>query len=231
MSAMTRRLFSKGVTSVTCTAGRVRHSGGMKQLDIQTFHDFSDDEISRRILMENPVMRVVLVSMRAGQKLPEHAANGLVTVYAVSGHVLFFEGDESCDMVAGKLIGLAPGRPHRLEAKQDSRLLVTMIKQSDAAAWNALAPQGRTIDLRQTPRERRHSTVFYAFDHLAVGESFLLVNDHDPQPLHAQMEQLRPGELTWEYEVQGPNEFRIKISRVAISATPQPETVMAGSNH
>src|SRR5450759_935709 len=89
MSAMTRRLFSKGVTSVTCTAGRARHSGGMKQLDIQTFHDFSDDEISRRILMENPVMRVVLVSMRAGQSLPEHAANGLVTVYSVSGHALF----------------------------------------------------------------------------------------------------------------------------------------------
>ena len=78
-------LFSKGVTSVTGTAGRVRHSGGMKQLDIETFHDFSGDAISRRILMEDPVMRVVLVSMRAGQKLPEHAANGLVTVYAVSG--------------------------------------------------------------------------------------------------------------------------------------------------
>ncbi|MBZ5620552.1 MAG: DUF2249 domain-containing protein [Acidobacteriia bacterium] len=94
-----------------------------------------------------------------------------------------------------------------------------------------MAPQGRTIDLRQTPRERRHSTIFYAFDRLAVGESFLLVNDHDPRPLHAQMEQLRPGELSWEYEVQGPYEFRIKISRVAISATPHPETVMAGSSH
>ena len=216
------------MTSVTGTAGRVRHSGDMKQLDIETFHDFSDDGISRRILLEDPVRRVVLVSMRAGQKLPEHAANGLVTVYAVSGHVLFVEGDESCDMVPGKLIDLVPGRPHRLEAMQDSRLLVTMIKPSDAAAWTALAPQRRTIDLRQTPRERRHSTIVYAFDRLAVGESFLLVNDHDPRPLRAQMEQLRHDELSWEYEVQGPHEFRIKISRVAISATPHPETVMGG---
>ena len=78
-------------------------------------------------------------------------------------------------MVPGKLIRLAPGRPHRLEAKQDSRMLVTMIKQSDASAWNALTPRGRTLDLRQTPRERRHSTVFYAFDNLALGESFQLV--------------------------------------------------------
>ena len=182
----------------------------MKQLDINTFHDFSDEEISRRILMEDPVMRVVLVSLRAGQALPEHAANGLVTVYSVGGHVLFYEGTECCDMVSGTLIRLAPGRPHRLEAKEDSRLLVTMIKQSDTPAWNALAPRNRTLDLRQTQRERRHSTVFYAFDNLTVDDSFLLVNDHDPQPLHAQMEQLRPGEL---------------------ASAPLQETVLASSGH
>jgi uncharacterized protein (DUF2249 family) len=181
--------------------------------------------------MEDPVMRVVLVSLRAGQSLPEHAANGLVTVYAVGGHVLFYEGAECCDMVPGTLIRLAPGLPHKIEATEDSRLLVTMIKPSDAAAWNALDPRGRTLDLRQTPRERRHSTVFYAFDSLGMGESFLLVNDHDPQPLHAQMEQLRPGELAWEYEVRDPHEFRIKLSRIARSAVPPQETALATSSH
>lgn len=176
-------------------------------------------------------MRIVLVSLRAGQSLPEHAANGLVTVYSVGGRVLFYEGTECCDMVPGTLIRLAPGRPHRLEAKEDSRLLVTMIKQGDTSAWNALAPSGRMLDLRQTPRERRHSTVFYAFDNLGIGEFFLLVNDHDPQPLHAQMEQRRPGELAWEYQVQGPHEFRIKVSRMAPSSMPQQETVLASGGH
>lgn len=203
----------------------------MKQLNINTFHDFSDEEISRRILLEDPVMRIVLVSLRAGQSLPEHAANGLVTVYSVGGRVLFYEGTECCDMVPGTLIRLAPGRPHRLEAKEDSRLLVTMIKQGDTSAWNALAPSGRMLDLRQTPRERRHSTVFYAFDNLGIGEFFLLVNDHDPQPLHAQMEQRRPGELAWEYQVQGPHEFRIKVSRMAPSSMPPQETVLASGGH
>jgi uncharacterized protein (DUF2249 family)/quercetin dioxygenase-like cupin family protein len=203
----------------------------MEQLDIQAFDDIGGDEISRRILLEDPVMRVVLVSMRAGQSLPEHAANGLVTVYSVGGEVLFYEGEECCNMVPGKLIRLVPGRPHRLEAKQDSRLLVTMIKPSDATAWNALAPRGRALDLRRTPRERRHSLVFYAFDRLTVGESFVLVNDHDPQPLHVQMEQLRPGELAWEYEVQGPYEFRIKVSRIATPSTPRPEMPMATCSH
>src|SRR5579864_295527 len=83
----------------------------MKELDVNAFSDFSDLEVVRRILMEDPVMRVVLVSLRAGQSLPEHAANGLVTVYSVGGRVLFYEGEECCDMVRGKLIRLAPGRP------------------------------------------------------------------------------------------------------------------------
>lgn len=203
----------------------------MKQLDIASFADFNEKEVARTILLDDPVMRVVLLSLRAGQGLPEHAANGLVTVYSVDGRVLFYEGKECAEMVPGKLIRLAPGRPHRLEAKEDSRLLVTMIRSADASGWTALAPQSRALDLRQTPHERRHSTVFYAFDQLAVGEWFFLVNDHDPQPLRFQMQQFRPGELSWEYEVRGPYEFRIKISRVAPSATGTPEPVLASCGH
>ncbi|MDE3149881.1 MAG: DUF2249 domain-containing protein [Acidobacteriota bacterium] len=106
-----------------------------------------------------------------------------------------------------------------------------MVRPADAAAWTALAPQGRVLDLREAPRERRHSIVFYAFAQLSAGESFFLVNDHDPQPLRAQMEQLRPGELSWEYELRGPDEFRIQVSRVARSAADTPETVIAGHSH
>ncbi len=203
----------------------------MKELDINAFSDFNDQEIGRRVLLDDPVMRVMLMSLRAGQGLPEHAANGLVTVYSVGGRVLFHEGDHCSEMVPGKLIRLTPGRVHRLEAKEDSRLLVTMIRPGDASAWTAMAPNGRALDLRETPRERRHSTVFYAFDQLAVGESFFLINDHDPQPLHAQMEQLRPGELAWEYEIRGPYEFRIKVSRVALPVTSASETVVSARGH
>lgn len=215
---------------IVLSLGRL-HPGDMKELNVNAFADFSDQDAARRILMEDPVMRVVLVSLRAGQGLPEHAANGLVTVFSVHGRVLFYEGEQCCEMVPGKLIRLMPGRPHRLEAKEDSRLLVTMIRPSDASAWTALAPQGRALDLRQTPHERRHSTVFYAFDQLAVGESFVLINDHDPKPLRAQMEQLRPGEMSWKYELSGPAEFRINVSRVAPSSAHPPETVMAACHH
>jgi hypothetical protein len=45
------------------------------------------------------------------------------------------------------------------------------------------------------------------------------------------MQQLRPGELAWEYELHGPCEFRIKVSRIAPSSLPLQETVLASCSH
>ena len=89
--------------------------------------------------------------------------------------------------------------------------------------------QNEELDLRNVERFQRHPLVFAKFDALDVGESFVLVNDHDPVPLHGQMETMRPHQLTWEYIVRGPEIFRIRVRRVAPlcgseispSATPQ----------
>ena len=71
------------------------------------------------------------------------------------------------------------------------------------------------LDLRNVERLQRHPLVFSKFDALEVGESFVLLNDHDPVPLHGLMEAMRPHQLTWEYIVRGPELFRIRVSRVA----------------
>ncbi len=193
----------------------------MEAIDLNRFQNFTEQDIARRVLADDPVRRIVLVSIPARQGLPEHGTPGPASVYVISGRLLFYEGNEQVDVGAGMLLCLTPGRTHKLEAKKDSRLLVTMMKAPDAAAWNSLAPAGRDVDLRGTPHDRRHSIVFWAFDRLNAGEAFFLVNDHDPQPLRMQMEALYPGELAWEYTQQGPTEYRIKISRIAVaSKTP-----------
>ncbi len=61
----------------------------MKLLDLNRFQDFNDDEIARRILLDDPVRRMVLVSLRAGRGLPEHGTPGPVSIYVISGRVLF----------------------------------------------------------------------------------------------------------------------------------------------
>jgi uncharacterized protein (DUF2249 family) len=69
------------------------------------------------------------------------------------------------------------------------------------------------LDVRVIPPREKHPTIFHTFDALAPGESFILVNDHDPFPLRYQFEAERTGTFTWEYLEQGPQVWRVEISR------------------
>ena len=46
-------------------------------------------------------------------------------------------------------------------------------------------------------------------------EFFELVNDHEPKPLYYQFMHERDGLFTWEYLEQGPETWRVRISRNA----------------
>ncbi len=62
------------------------------------------------------------------------------------------------------------------------------------------------------PRER-HPLIFKTFDDLKEGESFILINDHDPKPLYYQFLHERNGHFEWEYIQEGPDAWRVKISK------------------
>jgi regulator of cell morphogenesis and NO signaling len=59
----------------------------------------------------------------------------------------------------------------------------------------------------------KHATIFNRFDALKPGESFILQNDHDPRPLRFQLENIHGNVFGWEYLEQGPEIFKIKISK------------------
>lgn len=69
------------------------------------------------------------------------------------------------------------------------------------------------LDIRPIPPRDRHPLIFAQFDDLLVGESFILVNDHDPKPLFYQFQAERSGEFGWEYLEQGPEAWRVRIGR------------------
>lgn len=73
----------------------------------------------------------------------------------------------------------------------------------------------QTIDVRQIPPPQRHPMIFQTFDALEPGESFILVNDHDPKPLYYQLSFERAGEFTWEYLEEGPTVWRVSIGKLA----------------
>lgn len=179
----------------------------MQKHNLQELIEYNEKEFSPKVLINQPGYRLALLNLRAGQRVPEHAAKEMVTVYAISGHITFYENQTPVDLRAGEVLWIAGGVSHKLDAHEDSSLLVVRAGKAPTT--------GEELDLREIPHPQRHPLVFVKFDQLAVGDSFVLVNDHDPVPLNRQMEGMRPGQLSWEYIVRGPDIFRIRVRRIA----------------
>lgn len=69
------------------------------------------------------------------------------------------------------------------------------------------------LDVRVIPPRDKHPAIFRTFDSLSSGQSMLLVNDHDPRPLRYQLLAERPDTFDWAYETEGPELWRVRISR------------------
>jgi uncharacterized protein (DUF2249 family) len=86
------------------------------------------------------------------------------------------------------------------------------------------------LDVTGVPPKFRHPMIFEMFDSLPVGSGFVLVNDHDPKPLFYQFQHERPGAVGWRYLEDGPDTWRVEISKRptdAVSRVDAGETVDA----
>lgn len=74
------------------------------------------------------------------------------------------------------------------------------------------------FDVREIPCRIKHGQIFQRWLDLPVGQHFILVNDHDPVPLYYQFSAQFPGAFSWEYELRGPDEFHVRITKLAAVA-------------
>lgn len=72
-----------------------------------------------------------------------------------------------------------------------------------------------TYDLRSLMPAQRHQLAFQAFDALADGEAFELINDHEPRGLLMQFAEQRADRFDWQVMQAAPGAWRIRIQRVA----------------
>ena len=72
---------------------------------------------------------------------------------------------------------------------------------------------GAVIDVREIPPRNRHTLIFQTFQALPAGGTLMLVNDHDPQPLHYQFMHEHPDMFSWQYVEQGPELWKVRIGR------------------
>jgi quercetin dioxygenase-like cupin family protein len=106
----------------------------MHKHDLNELIEFDDERFHPKVLLNEPGYRMVLLTMRTGQSIPEHTALGILTIHAIVGRITFFSGSLSCELRAGQAACIGNGVPHRLEAHEDSALLVLITGEAESSA-------------------------------------------------------------------------------------------------
>ncbi len=70
-----------------------------------------------------------------------------------------------------------------------------------------------TLDVRPLRTWKRHYTFFSTFAALKRGETFVLINNHDPLRLRFHLKNAVDDDFSWEYLQEGPEEWRIRVGR------------------
>lgn len=83
-------------------------------------------DYSAHTLLKQPGLRVVLITLAKGARIPEHRASGAITVQVLAGKIHFRVGAEALTMGRGRLVGVAGGLLHDLFAEDDSEVLLTI---------------------------------------------------------------------------------------------------------
>ena len=78
----------------------------------------------------------------------------------------------------------------------------------------------KVMDVRELDCSVKHPLIVKTWQELPVGDHFILVNGHNPLGIKNQFEAQWPGTLGWEYLAPGPEEFRIKITKLKPLGAP-----------
>jgi quercetin dioxygenase-like cupin family protein len=79
-----------------------------------------------RVLFSEPECRAVVVDLRAGEEMGDHAVHERAVIEVVSGRIALTSRLESVDCESGTLINLEPGEHHSVRALADSQLLLLL---------------------------------------------------------------------------------------------------------
>ena len=83
-----------------------------------------------RPVISLPGLRVLLVSMRAGCKWPDHSTTGRITVQPVIGEIQMHSPDRSIALKVGQVAAFAANVTHDVLALTDAVFLLTVARPS-----------------------------------------------------------------------------------------------------
>ncbi|GEM_PF-104446 len=143
------------------------------------------------------------------------------------------QADQACRLAAGAWAAVHEDRPD-LAVKVTAALHGLARRANGKSPRRGSLPDGAEqaasqgapggdpeLDVRHLPPAQRHEAIFAAYQNLAPGAGFVLVNDHDPKPLRYQFEAEHAGQFTWDSLEAGPEAWRVRIGRAPAAAALQ----------
>ncbi|HLP08736.1 MAG TPA: cupin domain-containing protein [Opitutaceae bacterium] len=103
---------------------------------------FSDNGIVSRTVLSAGRTRVVLFGFAAGQELTEHASPARALVQMLSGRAEWTLAGEKRTLGPGDLLHMPPGLPHAVRALEAFSMLLTLVRENNAAVTPAAAGDG-----------------------------------------------------------------------------------------
>ncbi len=93
---------------------------------LRTEHAWVQGDRNAKTLVKASSFRVVLIALRAGARLPDHAAAGWLSLQALAGRLRVHVSEETLDVQVGGLVTLERDLPHEIEAVDESTVLLTI---------------------------------------------------------------------------------------------------------
>jgi quercetin dioxygenase-like cupin family protein len=93
-------------------------------------HPAVDGHRQIALFRRGPVTLVQFV-FEPGGLLPEHSAEGVVTIHTLAGRLVVVADDEAHTLGPGQVLALAPGVPHTVRAEIASEMLLTVHRMAD----------------------------------------------------------------------------------------------------
>lgn len=91
------------------------------------------DNHNAKTLVKDDDVRVILIAMKTGARLPEHHEPTRITIQTLTGRLGIVTSEGTIDLPAGSLVTLEGGLPHEIEALEESAFLLTI-------AWRTADP-------------------------------------------------------------------------------------------
>jgi quercetin dioxygenase-like cupin family protein len=114
--------------SKACEDKSALHTCIGKSQELVSLIEYSDDSIVSKTIVDVPAGTITLFAFDKGQKLSEHTApyNAVVQVTEGSAHLTI--GGKNVDVPAGCIIIMPANVPHSVVAKENFKMLLTMIR-------------------------------------------------------------------------------------------------------